>query len=102
MPSEAQRDPLGIWCRHQESNSGPEVYKTPALPTELCRLWREQIIRILTARGKDEFLGLKDAFLGLKDAFHGLLCAWAGCRITQQDRILTVARDDLAGSLAGR
>ncbi len=70
----------------------------------------------MTARGKDEFLGLKDAFLGLKDAFlglkdaflglkdafHGLLCAWAGCRITQQDRILTVARDDLAGSLAGR
>ena len=26
---------LIFWCRHQESNSGPEVYKTPALPTEL-------------------------------------------------------------------
>ncbi len=70
----------------------------------------------MTARGKDEFHGLKDAFHGLKDAFpglkddisvpkddfHSLPCAWAGCRITQQDRILTVARDDLAGSLAGR
>ncbi len=48
----------------------------------------ERIIRILPARGKDEC--------------RGLLCAWAGRRITQPDRILTVARDDLAGSLAGR
>ena len=23
------------WCQHEESNPGPEVYKTPALPTEL-------------------------------------------------------------------
>ena len=29
---------LFIWCRHQESNSGPTDYKSVALPTELCRL----------------------------------------------------------------
>src|SRR5205823_4472540 len=27
-----------LWCRHQESNPGPSVYKTAALPSELCRL----------------------------------------------------------------
>ena len=26
-----------IWCRHQESNSGPTDYKSVALPTELYR-----------------------------------------------------------------
>ena len=26
-----------IWCRQRDSNSRPEVYKTPALPTELYR-----------------------------------------------------------------
>ncbi len=26
------------WCRRTDSNRGPEVYKTPALPTELRRL----------------------------------------------------------------
>ena len=26
-----------LWCRHQESNSGPSDYKSAALPTELCR-----------------------------------------------------------------
>ena len=26
-----------IWCRHQESNSGPSDYKSAALPTELYR-----------------------------------------------------------------
>ena len=26
-----------VWCRHQESNSGPTDYKSVALPTELCR-----------------------------------------------------------------
>ena len=30
---------LIVWCRHQESNSGPTDYKSVALPTELCRLW---------------------------------------------------------------
>ena len=25
------------WCRCTDSNRGPEVYKTPALPTELQR-----------------------------------------------------------------
>ena len=30
----------GRWCRRRDSNSRPEVYKTPALPTELLRhLW---------------------------------------------------------------
>ncbi len=29
--------PFLIWCRHTESNRGPEVYKTPALPAELYR-----------------------------------------------------------------
>ena len=29
--------PFLIWCRHTESNRGPEVYKTPALPSELYR-----------------------------------------------------------------
>jgi len=28
---------LNFWCRHQESNPGPSVYKTAALPSELCR-----------------------------------------------------------------
>ena len=28
-------------CRHQGSNPGPSVYKTAALPTELCRRWGE-------------------------------------------------------------
>ena len=26
-----------VWCRHQESNSGPTDYKSVALPTELYR-----------------------------------------------------------------
>ena len=26
------------WCRKRDSNSRPEVYKTPALPAELLRL----------------------------------------------------------------
>ena len=25
------------WCHNEESNPGPEVYKTPALPSELLR-----------------------------------------------------------------
>ena len=25
------------WCRHQDSNSGPDDYKSTALPTELYR-----------------------------------------------------------------
>ena len=29
---------IAIWCRNQESNSGPTDYKSVALPTELLRL----------------------------------------------------------------
>ena len=29
--------PFCIWCRNQESNSGPTDYKSVALPTELLR-----------------------------------------------------------------
>ena len=29
---------FNVWCRHQESNSGPTDYKSVALPAELCRL----------------------------------------------------------------
>ena len=28
---------FGKWCRHQDSNSGPDDYKSTALPTELYR-----------------------------------------------------------------
>ncbi len=28
---------LGKWCRNQDSNSGPDDYKSTALPTELLR-----------------------------------------------------------------
>ena len=30
--------PFCVWCRHQESNSGPTDYKSVALPAELYRL----------------------------------------------------------------
>ncbi len=33
----AKRSDCQIWCRHQESNSGPPDYKSGALPTELYR-----------------------------------------------------------------
>ena len=68
-----------------------------------------RIIRILNARGKGEFHGLKDAFHGLKDAFHGLkngchglLPAWTSRRVTQKNSVLAVTLHHLAGSLAGR
>ena len=34
------------WCRHEDSNPGPEVYKTPALPTELCRRFPSLLILV--------------------------------------------------------
>ena len=35
-----------VWCRHQESNSGPTDYKSVALPAELYRHFRGAIISI--------------------------------------------------------
>jgi len=32
------------WCRHQELNSGPDDYKSTALPTELYRLRKIRIL----------------------------------------------------------
>jgi hypothetical protein len=31
---------LLLWCRNQDSNSGPTDYKSVALPTELLRRYR--------------------------------------------------------------
>ena len=33
----AERGDLGVWCRMQDSNPRPSVYKTAALPAELIR-----------------------------------------------------------------
>ncbi len=35
--NEKRYRPYYIWCRNQESNSGPTDYKSVALPTELLR-----------------------------------------------------------------
>ena len=40
-----QNGPRIDWCRHTDSNRGPEVYKTTALPTELYRQERLRILR---------------------------------------------------------
>ncbi len=85
-----------IWCRHQESNSGPTDYKSVALPTELCRRWKsirnfvagERIIRILPCRGKNKR--------------QHLACLWAGRRVSQQDLFLAVTLDNLASAFARR
>ena len=45
----------GRWCRRTDSNRGPEVYKTPALPTELRRLlFTSQRVRPGTAISLDK------------------------------------------------
>ncbi len=54
-----------------------------------------RIIRILNARGKGEFHGLKDGC-------HGPLTAWTSRRVSQLDRVLSITLDHLAGSLARR
>ena len=35
-----------MWCRNTDLNRGPEVYKTPALPAELLRLFNFNPIKI--------------------------------------------------------
>ena len=38
-----------VWCRHQESNSGPTDYKSVALPTELYRRYGRRVYRDVLA-----------------------------------------------------
>ena len=42
----SQKSKKNRWCRHEDSNPGPEVYKTPALPTELCRHFPSLLILV--------------------------------------------------------
>ena len=52
-----------VWCRHQESNSGPTDYKSVALPTELYRRYGRRVYR--------DVLACKPL---ISDYFHGICC----------------------------
>ena len=41
------------WCRRTDSNRGPEVYKTPALPTELRRQRTDSTPRLAPVPGRN-------------------------------------------------
>ncbi len=43
-----------IWCRNQESNSGPTDYKSVALPTELLRRSGHSIKATLYKQDRNE------------------------------------------------